>query len=81
MIEIILLKFFAVFSIVFYGYVFYLGIQERRKFFGSSEYESASMFEKIVLNTVFFSGLAFFILMFLTYGIFIFSKITIAALF
>ena len=81
MIELILIKFFALFSIAFYGYVFYLGMQERRKFFSSQEYESASMFEKIVLNTVFFSGLAFFLLMLFSYGIFIFSKVTIASLF
>ena len=81
MIELILVKFFAIFSILFYGYIFYLGMQERKKFFNSAEYESASMFEKIVLNTVFFSGLAFFLLMFISYGIFIFSKVTILSLF
>jgi len=78
---IFLMKFFAVFSIFFYGYVFYLGMEERKKFFNSNEYESASMFEKIVLNTVFFSGLAFFVLMFISYFLFIFSKVTSQLLF
>lgn len=78
---IFLIKFFAVFSIFFYGYVFYLGMKERKKFFESNEYESASMFEKIVLNTVFFSALAFFVLMFVSYFLFIFSKAAITLLF
>jgi len=69
----ILVKFFMVFTLLFFSYVINLAIKERQQFFNSTEYKSASLFEKVVLNTISFFGISFFLLMLISYLIFIFT--------
>lgn len=75
---IILVKIVVLFTLIFFSYMFYLAWKERQKFFNSGEYESASLFEKIILNGVTIFGVLFFLLSFITYLIFMFSTVTIS---
>ena len=72
-----LMKFFSVFYIIFFTYVFYLSLGERKQFFKSEEYNTASMFEKIVLNTVSIFGFSFYVLILISSIVFIISSVVI----
>ena len=76
-----LMKIIAGFSILFFSYIFFLAMQERKKFFSSKEYETASLFEKIILNTVSIFSVLSFLLILVTYVIFILSSVNITPLF